>query len=227
MSNIEKIKAEIARLKKWSESSKKEWIDEGYNQNAFAEDCRIKSFDKLLDFIDSLPEEKPSEDLKEAAEEYRQGEVDSGCDYIDDSDGDSLYHSACLADAFIAGAEWQKEQDQPITGNSLEQEWLRYVDKKKKECRGELPALGEYGWLQIARHFANWQKKKDRETIELAEEHAILAGRIQMKEEMLKDAVEGEVIYDLGGFFRIKSEAIDGAKYKVGSWVKLIIVKED
>ena len=77
--------------------------------------------------------------------------------------------------SFIAGAEWQKEQDQPITGNSLEKEWLRYVDKKKKECRGELPALGEYGWLQIARHFAEWQKKQ-----------------------MLKDAVEGEAEKDLG-----------------------------
>ena len=54
-----------------------------------------------------------------------------------------------------------------------------------------------------------------------------IAGAECQKEQMLKDAVEGEVIYDLGGFFRIKSEAIDGAKYKVGSWVKLIIVKED
>lgn len=61
MTNIQKIKAEIERLKKCSESAKKEWIDEGYNQNAFAEDCRIKSFDKLLAFIDSLPEEKPVE----------------------------------------------------------------------------------------------------------------------------------------------------------------------
>lgn len=57
MSNIEKIRQEIERLKKHSESAKKEWIDEGYNQNAFAEDCRIKSFDKLLAFINSLPEE--------------------------------------------------------------------------------------------------------------------------------------------------------------------------
>ena len=57
MSNIEKIRQEIERLKKYSESSKKEWIDEGYNQNAFAEDCRIMSFDKLLAFIDSLPDE--------------------------------------------------------------------------------------------------------------------------------------------------------------------------
>ena len=67
MSNIEKIRQEIERLKKWSESSKKEWIDEGYNQNAFAEDCRIKSFDKLLAFITALPEEKPTltvEDIK-------------------------------------------------------------------------------------------------------------------------------------------------------------------
>lgn len=81
--------------------------------------------------------------------------------------------------------------------------------------------------LEMFKAGSEWQRKKDRETIELAEEHAILAGRVQMKEEMMKDAVEGEVIYDLGGFFRIKSEAIDGAKYKVGSWVKLIIVKED
>ena len=71
-------------------------------------------------------------------------------------------------DGFIAGAEWQKEQDQPITGNSLEQEWLRYVDKKKKENRGELPFLGEYGWLQIARHFAEWQKEQMMKDIRLA-----------------------------------------------------------
>lgn len=61
ISNIKKIRQEIERLKKHSESAKKEWIDEGYNQNAFAEDCRIKSFDKLLDFIDTLPDENNPE----------------------------------------------------------------------------------------------------------------------------------------------------------------------
>ena len=65
---------------------------------------------RLHSFLDTLPEEPISEYLEEAAEEYRQGEVDSGCDYIDDSDGDSLYHSACLTDAFKAGAEWMKKQ---------------------------------------------------------------------------------------------------------------------
>lgn len=102
MSNIEKIRQEIERLKKWSESSKKEWIDEGYNQNAFAEDCRIKSFDKLLSLIDSLPEEKPSEDLEEVVRLYADNQIPT--DYPD------YFCRQDVKDAFIAGAEWQKEQ---------------------------------------------------------------------------------------------------------------------
>ena len=58
--DADRLKAEIKRLKKHSEESKKEWIGEGYNQNAFAEDCRISSFDKLLSFIDSLQQEQES-----------------------------------------------------------------------------------------------------------------------------------------------------------------------
>lgn len=57
MDKIEMIRQEIERLKKCSQSAKMEWIDEGYNQNAFAEDCRMVSFEHLLSFIDSLPEE--------------------------------------------------------------------------------------------------------------------------------------------------------------------------
>lgn len=100
MSNIEKIRQEIERLKKWSESSKKEWIDEGYNQNAFAEDCRIKSFDKLLSFIDSLPEEKLSEDLEEAAVRW---EPKYGIQVSELIIRD-------IRDAFISGGELQKGQ---------------------------------------------------------------------------------------------------------------------
>jgi hypothetical protein len=47
----------------------------------------------------------------------------------------------------------------------------------------------------IARHFAEWQKQKDQETIELAEDHEMLAGMMKEREEMMKDAVEGEEIW--------------------------------
>lgn len=58
MTTIDKIRAEIERLKKYAEESKKDWINEGYNQNAFAEDCRITSFNKLLSFLDTLEEQE-------------------------------------------------------------------------------------------------------------------------------------------------------------------------
>lgn len=127
MSNIEKIKAAIERR---------------ITDNTFG--AKLELID-LLAFIDSLPEEKLSEDLEEAAEELFET--------IEVQEHENIFEDT-FKKIFIAGVEWQKKQ-------------------------------------------------------------------------MMKDAVEGEVIYDLGGFFRIKSEAIDGAKYKVGSWVKLIIVKED
>lgn len=82
-------------------------IERRINDNTFG--AKMELID-ILSFLDTLPDEPVSNDLKEAAEEYRQGEVDSGCDYIDDSDGDSLYHSACLTDAFKAEAEWQKRK---------------------------------------------------------------------------------------------------------------------
>ena len=110
MTNIEKIRQEIERLKKYSESSKKEWIDEGYNQNAFAEDCRIMSFDKLLAFIDSLPDETCKENpdsftsLEEAAEEYAYSWRKEGNKVVRE-----LFPKAAYR-AFIARAEWQKEQ---------------------------------------------------------------------------------------------------------------------
>jgi len=52
---------------------------------------------------------------------------------------------------------------------------------------------------------ADWQKKQDQETIELAEDHAMLAGRMQMKEEMQKimesdpDAIEKTPKQDYSG----------------------------
>lgn len=83
------------------------WEEQGWIM--IPPDATIEGIDSLLRQVKKkLQQEQPSlpDNLDEAAEEYRQGEVDSGCDYIDDSDGDSLYHSACLVDAFKAGAEW-------------------------------------------------------------------------------------------------------------------------
>lgn len=148
-----------------------------HHPKRFSEDCVDFNMHEEKEIKES---EKPvPNDLEEAAEEYRQGEVDTGCDYIDDSDGDSLYHSACLADAFIAGAKWQAE--------------------------------------------------KDKETIELAEDHAYFAGSVNEREQMMKDAVEGEIQMRYSGCLCAKTvRAINEDKFKLGDKVRIIVLpKED
>ena len=61
----------------------------------------IDKVNEVIDYINSRPEEKPSKDLEEAAKEYASKTL------CDPDDGPSV---GLVKDAFIAGAEWQKEQ---------------------------------------------------------------------------------------------------------------------
>ena len=64
--NAERLKAEIERLKECAESAKKEWVNEGYTHNAFADYCIISSFERLIGFIDSLQQEQATKGYDEA-----------------------------------------------------------------------------------------------------------------------------------------------------------------
>lgn len=96
MSNIEKIRQEIERRMEELERDKYINID--------AKACRHSELKFLERFIDSLPEEKLSEDLEEAADKHIRKVVDvaghPGWDW----------ETQDIKDAFIAGAEWQKKQ---------------------------------------------------------------------------------------------------------------------
>lgn len=188
--DVEKLKEEIEKRRKFHDDAVIKFCNN--RTIALTHSAGLKEDEELIELIDSLRQEQPSlpDNLDEAAEEYIKK-------------GKYLPEAFVVRPAFIAGAEWQKEQDQPITGNSLEQEWLRYVDKKKKEYRGELPALGEYGWLQIARHFAEWQK-----------------------EQMLKDAVEGVVCATITGTNAISFLSPLPKELTAGDKVRIVILKQ-
>lgn len=129
------------------------------------------------------------------------------------------------------GKSNQDESDKMSASDDLEEEidtffsdWLIDSDEHKY-------------YVQIARHFAEWQKQKDQETIELAEEHAMLAGMEKMREEMMKDAVilhdKLVMCYSNGNPTGLSpyenwyenEEVI--SKFKDGDKLKIIIVKED
>lgn len=95
MSDIDKIRQEIDFLKELNEGL----YTEGDNSYYEGQD---NGYNHILVFIDSLPEEKPSEDLEEAAQDYAILPMDVG-------DG-----RVCIDKkeerAFIAGAKWMESQ---------------------------------------------------------------------------------------------------------------------
>jgi hypothetical protein len=83
----------------------------------------------------------------------------------------------------------------------------------------------------IAHHFDEWQKNKDQETIELAEDHAMLAGMNKMKEEMMKDAVDATIFSELKGsdcsLFQAKSDRFRMNGVKISDRIKVIPIKTE
>lgn len=84
----------------------------------------------------------------------------------------------------------------------------------------------------FAYYFAKWQKEQDQSTIELAEDHAILAGMEKMKEQMMKDATEATVHIEAGNYPYIPQiELYDYDKdvplAKEGDKYKVILIKEE
>ncbi len=104
---------------------------------------------------------------------------------------------------------------------------------EENTCSPTMPHI-----VEAAHHFAQWgaewQAKQDQETIELAEDHAYLAGSVNEREKMMKDAIHYVVQDDLDShgasynipFIRLGTIALKPKGIGVGDKVCIIIVKE-
>lgn len=107
----------------------------------------------------------------------------------------------------------------------LEEEATRFVKTKEFYESEENPVV------LIARHFAEWQKEKDKQLVgatqKISHQHGYGEGRADMREEIMKDAVEGIVggHTDIPAFINLEIE--HKPNVKVGDKVKIIIVKEN
>ena len=92
---VEQIKAEIERLKKENRS------DDSYDKERFS------TLEMVEEFINSLPEEPISEDLNTASSEYEAKSYQLKLT----KDGEFVKSiNPAIKIAFIAGANWRKEQ---------------------------------------------------------------------------------------------------------------------
>ena len=92
--------------------------------------------------------------------------------------------------------------------------------------------------LEMFRFGAKWQREQDQSTIELAEEHAMLAGMEKMKEQMMTKSIEAVVsqvpcsneiiLYNPSSVDKYYlPQEMNKLGLNKGDKVKLVIIKED
>ena len=193
---------------------------------------KYTELESLLQFIDSLPEESASEDLEIEIDNYFK-------DWTFDDEMSVMVKPNHYFAEFndikeIAHhfAEWQREKNIKLEKiDDLEefaQKWA-YSNYHK-----ELDGVNCDCLYSGVKKGAEWQKQQMKEALQTEYEK----GRFDMREEIMKDAVEGEVYKGYVGNQIVVSSKDGSSKYVafdasyadafcVGDKVKIIIVKEE
>ena len=138
-----------------------------------------------------------------------------------DDDG---YHCDNAYIPFTAESMWELSEEH--ASEDLEEYYKKEFLPNEWFAKSGQRTISEFNFF-TAKHFAEWGRKKDQETIELAEDHAMLAGMEKMRGEMMKDAVEAEVMYPASSStLQIRYKLPKNTKLKYGDKVKIIIIKE-
>ena len=188
----------------------------------------------VIAYIDSLPEEPVSEDLKTELNKYIKGHFTIDTEQLDRfgiEEKDYMYSMdesdmLALVEHFT---NWQKTKEKPVS-EELEEAAKSHAVERYKATR-DMVLAEKCKWSFKAG--AEWQKQQDQSTIELAEDHAMLAGMEKMKEEMMANAIDVEVKVDAGGYPYIDRtiELYDYDKdvpiAKEGDKYKVVLIKEE
>jgi hypothetical protein len=144
------------------------------------------------------------------------------CDKL--TSGNVAHLSAQIKGMAIRSAEYLKKQEP--ASEDFESEWKRY-------CESKGGGAVTMNIKDVAKHFTQWQKEKDKKELQIAEEHGILTGMNMEREQLLKDAIEGEVETLYRHIVYVKSVGFDSSSIRenkqdvfAGDKVKVIIIKE-
>ena len=151
MNKVEKIKAELERLIK------------AYSPIQSTEGkYRIEAYKDLISFIDSLSDTEKDFSIKESVIPFgaSDSELMEATYFIPQG-----YHAVIDGNKVII-----KKGEEPVS-NDLEEAACEYADGENPTCPCEDCLIKTF------KAGAQWQKERDQSTIELAEDHAYLAGQ--------------------------------------------------
>lgn len=174
---------------------------------------------------DSIP---VSEELEIAAKEWLRPQLDKSYANYGEAKMMELtrFDGYAMLDAIEFGAKWKEQQ--------LEKNRLAACDKQTEE-EAEIERDFVMGIIEnehrqptfddAIKYGMKLQEKQDQETIELAEDHAMLAGMEKMKEQMMAKAIDAHCFGFQGA--ALFSFRLPADNHLVGSEVKVIVIKED
>lgn len=196
---------------------------------------RIETYEELLAFLDTLPEQPVSdhheievefrgEKVTISREFYRNGERNYSTSEQDDNAIWSALRAWCEKKGITPFELYPKQSEQPTEGlEDLHKEVIKFNQDHFDELHSDMDTIDIVHI--IARHFAEWQKKRD--DLETADLLAVahLQGMEQQKAKMMEDAVEGvaEELYNDG---ESQCTVGVGTYFKPGEEV-YVIKKED
>lgn len=117
--------------------------------------------------------------------------------------------------------------EEPVS-EDLEEVAEEYADYNSRRWQEDGDIYYDHSKIKDAfKAGAEWQSKKEQDIIETAEDHAFFAGANWQKEQMMKGAVEGEVVKDISNKLAVTAKNINLEGFKFGDKVRIIIVKEE
>jgi hypothetical protein len=111
---------------------------------------------------------------------------------------------------------------------ALAEEWQGYVDRGAATVDALEDNTQELAFAKGFYRGANWQKTKDQSIIELAEDHAMLAGMEKMKEQMMVKAVDVTIAIPYPNGYGGYTQLVDSKEaLPFGDNIKFLVIKEE
>ena len=229
MNQIDLIRAEIERRKEIYENTVDFARSTGQDECASININLANLCENFLSFLDTLQEksEKP---------------INPVCEGFDrefskfSNDVDAEHPFPICVDEYNDFARHFYElgrQSKPKVSEDLETEIERYLSTElelDKDLNKDKPIyIYDCTWedlKNLARHFAQWQKEKDEKMLSVEYLKGVEFGKQDTKEQMMKEAVEGEVENASFGIVYLRKNLTNDG-YSTGDKVRIIIVKED
>ena len=197
-----------------------------------------------------LQEEPVSDELEKAAEEYIKYTPRYDIGYELEEGNDPTEIDCFTIDeataAFIEGAKWQKQKDNIPVSDKLEEACEQLAENARKhKAETSSPFFSQTDYKQGVMDGAQWQKEKDESTTEDLGEYinelskqfpevsfsklSRIAVRVAQwqKQQIMKDAVEGEIVKDIANNLYIGKAKVNKNNFKFGDKVKLLVLKEE